>query len=373
MKGIRKSVKDARYSVREISEKAERMDEVTRFDIGQPSFDTPEAAKKAAKKAISRERITYTSLWGIPELRKEVADFESKKSSYSAENVMVTTGGIGALFSVFSTLCNPGENIVFSDPCWSVYPLIVSGSSAEMRQTPFIKNGKVNHSGIRDRIGPDTKAIVINSPENPSGRVYTKKQIKEIVDIARENDIWVIGDEVYDRLTYGKEHVSVAEIAPERSLVINSMSKNFAMTGWRIGWVISRSKELINEMGKLNRSTTACPNFPAQHAALEALRSSKDYVEEMRKEYQERKEILEKELDNMGLEYTEPEGAIYIFPDIGMDSWRFSTKLLKEAKVAVVPGEPSGKDSRNNIRICFGSVGRDEIKEGMKRIESFMD
>ncbi len=373
MRDIRKSVKEGNYSVREISEEAGKKEDIVRFDIGQPSFDTPENVKKAAREVINEEKITYTSLWGIEDLRQEAADFESHKAKYNKENVMITTGGIGALYCVFSTLCNSGDNIVFSDPCWPVYSLISKSSTSELRQVPFIKDGEINAEAIRSKIDNRTKAIVINSPENPTGRIYSREEIDELAEIARENDLWIIGDEVYDRLTYGREHVSVAEVAPKRSLIINSMSKNFAMTGWRIGWVATKSKELIHELGKLNRSTTACPNFVGQYAALEGLKNSKDYIEIMRQTYSERKKLIQEELDDIGIKYVNPEGAIYIFPDVERDSWKFSKELLDHAGVSVVPGEPSGRDSRNNVRICFGTVSKKEIKEGMRRMREFMD
>jgi aspartate aminotransferase len=371
MRKIRQSVLDAQYSVREISGKAEQLDDVVRFDIGQPDFDTPKAAKQAAKEAVD-QHITYTSLWGIQPLRDEIAAYEGHKADFDGENVMVTTGGIGALFSIFSTLCEPGEKILFNDPCWMVYSLISNASTATFSQTPYFKDGKINKKGIRDAIDRNTKAIVINNPENPTGRVYSRDELETIIDIAAEHDLWVIGDEVYDHLTYGKEHVSVAEIAPERSIIVNSMSKNFAMTGWRIGWAACTHDDLIHQIGKLNRSTTACPNFIGQHAALAALQKSQSYVEEMRQQYQQRKQAIERHLDDMGLDYVDPDGAIYIFPNVGKDSWAFAEQLLQEAGVSVVPGEPCGNDSKQNIRICFGSVGRDDIDEGMQRLKSFL-
>ncbi|MDY6778873.1 MAG: pyridoxal phosphate-dependent aminotransferase [Candidatus Nanohaloarchaea archaeon] len=373
MQPLRDDVTQAQYSVREISEQAAAQDDVVRFDIGQPDFDTPRKAKKAAQKAISEEHITYTALWGIEELRKEVASFESHKAAYTEEQVMVTTGGIGALYCLFTSLAEPGDSIVFNDPCWSVYPMLSKCSTAEMRQVPYFKQGEVNTSGIRDTIDDDTVAIVINNPENPTGRVYSRDELEQIIDIAAEHDCWVIGDEVYDRLTYGSDHVSVAEIAPDRSFVINSMSKNFAMTGWRIGWLLSPDIDILKHIGKLNRSTTACPNFVGQQAALAALQKAGNYPESMRESYQERKQAIEDHLDRIGLDYVDPEGAIYIFPDIGEDSWSFARDLLDEAGVAVVPGAPSGSDSQDNIRICFGSVAKEGIEEGMERLADFID
>ncbi len=373
MRPIRQSVRETDYSVREISEKAAKLEDVVRLDIGQPDFDSPRAAKDEAKQALEDESITYTQLWGLDELREEIAAFESHKADYGRENIMATTGGIGALYCIFSTLCEPGDEIIFNDPCWSVYPMLANCSTASLRQVPYFSNGDIDVAAIEDTINDATKAIVINSPENPTGRVYTRDEIEQLAEIAQRHDLRIIGDEVYDRLTYETDHVSVAEIAPERSLVVNSMSKNFAMTGWRLGWVATTDTDLLHDMGKLNRSTTACPNFLAQHAALGALQDGTDYIEEMRQEYRSRKAMIEDELDRLGLDYIEPEGAIYIFPDVRQESWEFAQRLMDEAKVSVVPGSPSGTDSSTNVRICFGAVGQERIREGMDRLGAFLE
>ena len=373
MRPIRQSVRETDYSVREISEKAAKLEDIVRLDIGQPDFDSPQEAKDGARQALEDGGIGYTPLWGLDELRDEIADFESHKADYDRQNIMATTGGIGALYCIFSTLCEPGDSIIFNDPCWSVYPMLANCSTAELRQVPYFSDGELDVEAIEDAVDDTTKAIVINSPENPTGRVYTREEIQTLAGIAERHDLRIIGDEVYDRLTYGRDHVSVAEVAPERSLVVNSMSKNFAMTGWRLGWVATTDTDLLHDMGKLNRSTTACPNFLAQHAAMAALRESQAYVEEMRQAYQARKEVIEDELDRLGLDYVEPEGAIYIFPDVGQDSWNFAERLMEEAKVSVVPGSPSGTASSTNVRICFGAVGQDRIREGMDRLGAFLE
>jgi aspartate/methionine/tyrosine aminotransferase len=373
MRKIRRSVREAAYSVREISELAATMDDVVHFDIGQPNFGTPDVAKTAAQRAIQQKDITYTPLWGIDDLRDEIARYESHKADPGRENVMVTTGGIGALYSIFATIAESGDSILFNDPCWPVYQMITRCSTASFSQTPYFRDGGLDVDSIRQSITDKTAAIVVNNPQNPTGRVYDRDELEKIAAIARDEDIWLIGDEVYDRLTFGRDHVSVADVAPEQSLIVNSMSKNFAMTGWRIGWVLCPDEELLHHMGKLNRSTTACPNFVAQHASLRALQDATDYVETMREAYRERKDLVEQELEELGLSHVAPDGAIYVFPDVGEDSWTFARGLLREQKVAVVPGEPSGPSSDTNVRICFGSVGTERIREGMRRMKSYLD
>lgn len=372
MKHIRQQVRDTTYSVREISEAAAEREDIIRLDIGQPNFDTPEVAKKAAREA-TQNQVTYTPLWGIDSLRETIASFESHKADYTKENIMVTTGGIGALFSVFSTIAGHDETILFNDPCWSVYSMITNASPATYRQTPFFDDTGVAEDQIESAIDESTRAIVVNNPQNPTGRRYTKEELETIAGIAERNDISIIADEVYDRLVYDEEHIPMASIAPDRTLTINSMSKNFAMTGWRIGWVATTDTDLLHHMGKLNRATTACPNFIAQYAAEAAITEAQEYVKEMRQTYHERRDMVVETMKTLGLDSVRPEGSIYAFPDVTVDSWTAAKELLHDYDVAVVPGEPSGPDSDTHIRLCFGSADKDQLEEGLNRIAQYID
>lgn len=365
---FRQQLTSTGYSVREISEQAAGIEDIVRLDIGQPDFPSPDAAVEAAKDAIGGGDVPYTSLRGIPELREEIAEYESHKAGPSMDEIMVTTGGTGALFSAFETITEPGDPVLFNDPCWSAYSMMAAASGIEQRQAPFFDaEGELDTDSIRAAMDEDVRAIVINSPENPTGRVYRRAEIRAIADIAEEHDCWLIADEVYDRLTFGTEHVAVADVAPERTLTVNSTSKNMAMTGWRLGWLIG-PPELLEHAGKANRGSTACPNFPAQHAALGALRSARSYPEEMAESYRERRDLAVELLRDGGLELVEPEGAIYLFPDVGQDSWELCRRLVREGGVAMVPGAPSGSGSRTNVRLCFGSAGRDDLREGIDRL-----
>ncbi|MFB6265798.1 MAG: pyridoxal phosphate-dependent aminotransferase [Candidatus Nanohaloarchaea archaeon] len=300
--GVRSSVRQAEFSIRDISEKASRMEDVVRLDIGQPDFETPEEVKEAVSDQVEEEHVTYTSLWGMPDLREEAADYESWKVELGGENVMVTTGGIGALHCILTGLLEKGEKAVMNDPAWMPYSLIGRVSPGTFEQVPYFDDrGEVRVSAIEDAIDTGTELLILNSPENPTGRVYTEDQVKALGELAEENDLWIVSDQVYDHLIYGgAEHVSVAEFFPDRTMIVNSMSKNFAMTGWRIGWVASRDEELIHELGKVNRASTACPNYIGQKAALTALRRSQGYVEEMRREFEERRELVLRHLEELG-------------------------------------------------------------------------
>ncbi len=371
---IRQSIRDAEFSVRDISEKAERMDDVVRLDIGQPDFRTPEVVRTAVAEQVQEEHITYTSLWGLPELREEIAEYESHKTDLEAEHVMVTTGGIGGLHCIMTGLLDPGQSVLMNDPAWMPYSLIARVSPGRFDQVSFFDaDGNVREEAVQDAIRDDTELLLLNTPENPSGRVYTEEQVRQLGAIAAEHDLYIVADEVYDHLLYGgEEHTSPAEFFPDRTILVNSLSKNFAMTGWRLGWIAARNEALIHELGKVTRAATACPNHPAQMAALTALREAQDYVEEMRSTFADRRDLTMAHIDELGWDAVTPHGAIYAFPDVGRDSWDFAHELLEEEGVAVIPGAAAGDNSATNIRICFGSVTADEIDEAFERIKAFV-
>ncbi|MFB6294488.1 MAG: pyridoxal phosphate-dependent aminotransferase [Candidatus Nanohaloarchaea archaeon] len=371
---LRSSIQDAEFSVRDISEKAERMDDVVRLDIGQPDFRTPDVVRERVADAVMEEHITYTSLWGIPGLREAAADYESWKMPVDAENIMVTTGGIGALHCIMTGILDSGQSILMNDPAWMPYSLIARVSPGEAVQEPYFDDdGGVRTDALHDAVDSDTEMMLLNTPENPSGRVYTEEQVQQLGGFAAEHDLTIVSDEVYDHLVYGgAEHVSVAEYFPERTLVVNSMSKNFAMTGWRLGWVAARDENLIHELGKVNRAATACPNYLAQQAAVTALQEAQDYVEDMRATFEERRDLTMRHIEELGWDAVTPNGAIYAFPDVGRDSWEFAHELLEDAGVAVVPGAAAGPSSRTKVRICFGSVPVGQIDEGFERMKAFV-
>lgn len=367
MTPLRDQLTRATFSVREISEQAASIEDIVRLDIGQPDFSTPPEAVRAAQEAIKDGEVPYTALWGIEELREAVAGFESHKAGPSPDEVMVTTGGTGALFTAFEAITEPGEGILCNDPCWPPYGMVSAAATVRKDQVAFFDDDGVAVDRVEAAVQDDTRALVINSPENPTGRVYSREDIEDLAGIAERQDLWLIADEVYDRLTYGCDHVSVAEVAPERTLTVNSTSKNFAMTGWRLGWLIA-PEEIRQQAGKANRGSTACPSFPAQHAALGALEGAQDYPTTMRADYAERVAVATDLLRDAGIEFVEPEGAIYLFPDVGQDSWELCRRLNSEGGVSLVPGTPSGEDSSTNVRLCFGSASEDELREGIRRL-----
>ena len=363
---MRERIENINLSIRKISEKAGKQEDIVRFDIGQPSFDTPEHVKEAAKKGLKNKQ-GYSPMLGLEELRVEIAEEESMKEGLeiNSEEVMVTTGGMGALYAVFAARLGSEDKAVFNDPCWGPYKMISEVPENEWSQVQYWDEERNLRPEAKEEIR-EADLLVVNTPGNPTGYVLTEEQAKEIGEFADEHDTFLVSDEVYHRLTYDKEHYSPAAYSSDHC-IIGSMSKNHAMTGWRTGWVIDRP-ENIEQYAKVSRASTACPPRISQYAAIEALKND-SHVEEMREAYHERRDLLVERMDNLGWDFVAPEGAIYAFPEVGEDSWDFSMRMIEKG-VAMVPGEPMGPESDQNVRICFGSTTEEEIEKAFDKLES---
>jgi len=367
---MRERIENIDLSIRKISEKAAEQDEVVRFDIGQPSFDTPEHVKEAAKEVLDNKQ-GYSPMLGLDEMREAVTSEENDKIGYgqegekiSKENIMVTTGGMSALYSIFAARLGQNDNAVFNDPCWGPYKMISEVSDNQWTQVQYWDEDRNLREEAKKEIA-EADMLVVNTPGNPTGYVLTEEQAKEIGEFADKNDTFLISDEVYHRLTYGKKHYSPALYTSD-SAIIGSVSKNHAMTGWRIGWIVDE-KENIEQYAKVSRASTACPPRISQYAAIEALQND-SHVEEMRETYEERRNVLVERMKDLGWSFVSPEGAIYAFPEVGRDSWGFCMDMIEEG-VAMVPGEPMGPDSDTNVRICFGSTTKREINQAFDKLE----
>ena len=362
---MRERIKNIDLSIRKISEKAAEKEDVVRFDIGQPSFDTPDHVKKAAEEGLDNKQ-GYSPMLGIEELREQVAEEESLKDGLevSQEEVMITTGGMGALYAVFGAYLSEDDTAVFNDPCWGPYKMISEVNGNEWSQVEYWDDEGELRDDARRKIA-ESDMMVVNTPSNPTGYVLSKSQAREIAEVAEEADTLLVSDEVYHRLTYGSKHHSPARYT-ENSVIIGSASKNHAMTGWRGGWLVA-SPEMIEEFAKVSRATTACPPRISQYAAIEAL-SNDSHVEEMREKYSRRRNLLVERMQDLGWDFPEPEGAIYAFPDVEENSWDFVMEMIDEG-VAMVPGESMGPDSHTSVRICFGSTTLEEIEKAFDRLE----
>ena len=368
---MRERIENINLSIRKISEKASKQDNLVRFDIGQPSFDTPEHVKEATKEGLDNKQ-GYSPMLGLEELREAIAEEENGKIGFGSDgkklekdHVMVTTGGMGALYAIFAARLGEDDKAVFNDPCWGPYKMISEVSGNEWSQVEFWDEDRKLREEAKEEI-KDADMVVVNTPGNPTGYVLTEDQAREIGEFADQNDTFLVSDEVYHRLTYDKEHFSPAAYT-ENAAIIGSASKNHAMTGWRIGWLVDE-EENIEEYAKVSRASTACPPRISQYAAIEALKND-SHVEEMRETYHERRDLLVDRMNDLGWDFVAPEGAIYAFPEVGQDSWDFCMKMIEEG-VAMVPGEPMGPESDQNVRICFGSTTKEEINEAFDRLEN---
>jgi aspartate/methionine/tyrosine aminotransferase len=371
--GLNERMLGLKLAIRRISELASHTPGCLRFDLGQPEFDTPIHIKEGAIKAIREGFTGYTSSFGIPELRRAIAEKEREKGlEIDENNVLVTSGGTCALSCCLLNILSPGDELIVSNPFWAPYEFITVNAHGKLVPTRYFEDDEFKPSNIEENISERTKAIVVNTPENPTGRVLEEKELEEIVEIAEEEDLFLISDEVYEKIVFeGAEHHSVAAMAPDRSFLVNSCSKTYSMTGWRVGWIVGQEK-FIDTLMKTNRALTACPNSIAQKAALEALTGLQNCVEEMRRAYQKRRNYAVKKFKEMGLEFIVPKGTFYIFPDLDRDPWKFSLGLLEEKKVSVVPGDAFGSAGETCVRLAL-TIGMEDVREGLGRIEEYLN
>lgn len=376
-------VREMRFSgIRKFFELVQKAEDIISLGVGEPDFPTPEPIKDAAIRAIENDFTSYTSNYGILELREIIAEKLKKENSlnYDPEKeIIITTGVSEALDLAIRAILNPGEDILIFEPCYVSYRANVFLSHGNPIPVPtYEEDGfKPIPEEIEKRVTKRTKAIIICSPNNPTGTVLNKKDLENIADIAIEHDLIVISDEIYEKLIYdGEKHHSIGSLngMRDRVITLNGFSKVFSMTGWRLGYAASNEK-IIEAMMKIHQYSMLCAPTISQYAALEAFKAEK-YVKKMIETYDMRRKLLVKGLNSIsGITCVMPKGAFYAFPSIknlGMSSEEFATLLLKEAKVAVVPGSAFGECGEGYIR-CSYSVSREDISEALARIENFVE
>ncbi|SHI78337.1 aspartate aminotransferase [Geosporobacter subterraneus DSM 17957] len=364
--------------------KAEGIDVVS-FGAGEPDFNTPKHIRDAAIAAIEKGSNGYTASSGMPELRQAICDKlrEDNHLDYKPENIVVSNGAKHSLHNVLLALCNPGDEVIVPVPYWVSYPELVKLADAVpvYVETPEENGFKYDKASLEKAITEKTKAIILNSPNNPTGTVYTEAELKSIADIAVKYGIYVISDEIYEKLTYDGHHVSIASFSEEiknLTIVVNGMSKAYAMTGWRIGYTAS-NKEIANIMTNIQSHATSNPNTVAQYASIEALKGDQEPIHQMVKAFVERRNYMVEKINAIeGLSCRKPEGAFYVMVNISKimgrtlggkvinSSMDFAEYLLDNAKVAVVPGSGFGTD--NYVRLSY-ATSLENIKEGLSRIE----
>lgn len=353
--------------------------DVVNFAAGEPDFDTPDYIKKAAIDAINSGFTKYTPATGTPELKAAVCDKLKRDNglSYKVSQIVISCGAKHALYNLLQVLCEEGDEVIIPSPYWLSYPEMIKLADA----TPVIaetgkETFKIKIADLNRCTTKKTKAIIINSPCNPSGTVYSEEELEEIADFAIRHNIFVISDEIYEKLIYdGLKHTPIASFNKkiyDITLVINGVSKSHSMTGWRIGYLAGR-EDIIKGVAALQSHSTSNPSSISQAAAIAAISSDQESVHKMAGEFEKRRNIMIEELKNLkGVKCNKPQGAFYCFADIsgtGMDALTFSKKLLDEKYVATIPGVPFG--SANHVRFSF-ATDTDEIKKGLKRLSEWL-
>ena len=360
-----------RSGIRLYTNLARTVDDCVMLTIGEPDFDTPQAIKDAAAAAIAANQTHYAPNQGTDALRKAIAAYENRRGLRCNENeVLVTVGACEALYTALFGILNPGEEVIVPTPAFPLYETIATTAGAKVVELDLKKtNFQITKEALEAVITPKTKAIVLNSPNNPSGAVFDEESLAVVKAAVLGKPIYVICDNVYQQLSMEKlPDLSLDEELKDQILLCQSFSKPYAMTGWRVGYLIG-SEEVISRLLLLHAGmVTAIPTF-LQTACITALETDTTPMAEV---YAKRRDYVCSRLKDMGLTFPEPKGAFYVFPDItkfGMDSGEFCTRLIKEAKVATVPGSCFGAEGHIRISYCCSD---ENLKKGMDRLEQFL-
>ena len=353
--------------------KASGINDIISFSLGEPDFTTPGNVIDAAVDSLHRGFTHYTPSMGLPELRKVIADATKAKNGIPCgpQNVLVTPSK-QAIFMWALAYLDPGDEVLIPDPAWVSYEAVVllAGAKPVYVPTYFDEGYVINPDRVREAITPKTKAIIINSPSNPTGAVQPEETLRAIADICIEKNLIVLADEIYEHILYDGKHVSLASMPGmwERTYTISGLSKTYAMTGWRIGWLIADDIKSINKLQ--SHSITCCTSF-VQQAAIEAIEGPQDARDAMVKEFKKRRDLaldLLSEID--GLECNRPDGAFYLFPryDKDIKSNVVAEKLLQEGHVAVTPGRAFGPCGEGSFRMSY-AASEEDITEGIARMK----
>ncbi len=372
--------------IRQVNEKALAMErageKVIHFEIGRPDFDTPEYIKKAAEQSLAKGDVFYTSNFGTMELRQEIANKLKRENNidYKATEVLVTVGLSEAVFDVLCAILDEGDEILVPDPAWLNYhnvPRLLG--AVPITYSLKEENGyQIDMQELRGKVTDRTKAVVIITPNNPTGGVLAQDTLRQLAELACAKDLLVISDEVYERLIYdGEKHLSIASLPgmKARTFTMNGLSKAYSMTGWRIGYVAA-SEAMINVLNKIHQHNTTCAPSFVQTASVVALRDEKNEVNDMVAEYQRRRDYAVSAINSIeGLSCVCPKGAFYIFincKQLGKTSAQLAAYLLEEAKIALVPGDVFGPGGEGYLRMSFAN-SYENIVEGCKRLKEAVE
>jgi len=381
MKIAKKVIELPPSGIRKYFDIAATIKDVISLGVGEPDLITPWRVREASIYGMEKGKTTYTSNWGLIELRDLIADYTYDYTGvdYSPKDqILVTTGVSEGIDLAVRAITDPGDEILVVEPSYVSYkPCVIMAGGVPVPVTTLEKNDfKVRREDIEKRITPRTTAIIMNYPNNPTGSIMTKKDLEEIADVAIEHDLMVLTDEVYEKLTYDGKHASIAGLNGMRdnTVVLNGFSKAFAMTGWRLGYACG-NPEIIESMMKIHQYTMLCAPINAQLGAIEALKNGLDDMQGMVKEYNRRRRVIVRGFNALGLDCFEPKGAFYSFPSIkstGLSSEEFSERLLYEQGVVTVPGSVFGEAGIGHLR-CSYCASMEDIKEALARIGRFLD
>jgi aminotransferase len=366
--------------IRKFFDIVKEIDGAISLGVGEPDFDTPWHIREEGIYALERGKTFYTSNAGLLELREEIAKYLERRQglSYDFKNeILVTIGGSEAIDAALRAMLDAGDEVLIPEPCYVSYvPCVTLADGVPVTIDLKEENSfKLTREELLGAITDKTKILIMPFPNNPTGGIMTREDLEAIADVIIEKDLFVISDEIYSELTYGRDHVSIASLPgmKERTIVINGFSKSYAMTGWRLGYACG-PEAILKQMTKIHQFAIMCAPTTSQCAAIEALRNGDEDVLRMREAYDERRRYLVTRLNEMGFHTFEPEGAFYVFPSIkhtGMTSDEFATALLKEEKVAVVPGTAFGDCGEGFLRISY-AYSIENLKTALDRIERFM-
>ncbi|WP_174733980.1 aminotransferase class I/II-fold pyridoxal phosphate-dependent enzyme [Mesobacillus harenae] len=359
--------------------------DVIGLGAGEPDYNTPEHIIEAAYTSMKEGHTKYTPSAGLASLKQEIADKLKRDQNleYTNKEIIVTSGAKHGLYTLFQVILDEGDEVIIPTPFWVSYPEQVKLAGGKPIYIEGLEENefKVNPDQLKNAISSKTKAVIINSPSNPTGMLYSKEELRALGEVCLEQDILIISDEIYEKLTYsGHKHVSIAEISPElkaQTILINGVSKSHSMTGWRIGYAAG-DKQIINAMDNLASHSTSNPTTTAQYGAIAAYSGTQAPVEEMRNAFEERLNIIyNKVIQIPGFTCIKPQGAFYLFPNVrkaaemsGFESVdKFAEALLTEAKVAVVPG--SGFGASDNLRLSY-ATSLDQLERAVERINLFV-
>ena len=354
-------------------------DDVISLSVGEPDFPTPWCIREEAFYHLEKGHTSYTSNWGLIELREEISKYMSRYDLHynPKDEILITVGASEGVDAVLRAILNSGDEIIIAQPCYVNYAPLAELCQVKAIPLDTSVNGYYpTAKQIEELITPKTKAVMICSPNNPTGTMIPRDELGKIAEVVKKHQIWVISDEIYCELAYdNSEHVSIGSFPEMKdyTIILNGFSKSFAMTGWRIGYIAAPS-DLLKQVVKLHGYNTICAPIFSQYAAAEGLRNSWDEVEKMRVSYQQRRNLMYKAFCDMGLPVPEPTGAFYMFPDIsstGLTSEEFATQLFQKYNVAVVPGSVFGAGGEGHIRCCYATA-IDKIKIALDKIAEFV-